>query len=126
MPGRSFLVGWLQRAEPKGRAACVKVASRVAASESGSGPGPSRRKSGVRLGASKRAKEWAAGQWPEPMGEWSMESEGLGLVRLKGRGVPGEVGRAWVTCRFVTGPGESHSFKQFQGPDGPGRTLLVA
>jgi hypothetical protein len=28
-------------------------------------------------------------------------------VQLKGRGVPGEVGRARVTCRCVTGLGEA-------------------
>jgi hypothetical protein len=44
----------------------------------------------------------------EPMGRWSAESEALGLVQLKGRVVPGEVGRAQVTCRCVTGLGESH------------------
>ena len=42
------------------------------------------------------------------MGRWSAQSEALGLVQLKGRGVPGEVGRARVTCRCVTGLGESH------------------
>jgi hypothetical protein len=56
-------------------------------------------------------QERAAGQWPEPMGEWSAESEALGLVQLKGRGVPGEVGRARVTCRCVTGLGESQRGK---------------
>jgi hypothetical protein len=64
--------------------------------------------------AGKRAKrpslqERAAGQWPEPMGEWSAESEALGLVLLKGIGVPCEVGRARVTCRCVMGLGESQS-----------------
>ena len=43
------------------------------------------------------------------MGRWSAESEALGLVQLKGRGVPGEVGRARVTCRCVTGLGESQA-----------------
>ncbi len=37
VPGRSFLVGWLKRADPKGRAKCGKIVRRVAASESGSG-----------------------------------------------------------------------------------------
>jgi hypothetical protein len=63
------VVGWLQRAE--GRAACGKVASQVAASKSGSGPGPSRRKSGVRLGASKRAKESKSGQRGSGLGRWA-------------------------------------------------------
>ncbi len=54
------------------------------------------------------------------MGDWSAESEALGLVRLMGRGVPGEVGRARVTRRCVTGLGES----QRHGGQTPGRVSI--
>ncbi len=97
-PGLAEAAG---RAE--GRAACGRLRARahVAASESGSRAGPSRRSAAC---VGKRAERPRA---PEPMGRRSAESDALGLVQLKGCGVPGEVGRARVTCRCVTGLGES-------------------
>jgi hypothetical protein len=80
------------------------------------GPEPMSGVRRVRAGGPKRPR---AGQWREPMGEWSAEDEALGLVLLKGHGVPGEVGRARVTCRCVTGLGEIPSIG---GPDGPWRS----
>ncbi len=92
----------------------LRAQAHVTASESGSGAGPSRWKSGVRRAWARgpSVQQRTAGQWPEPMGEWSAESEALGLVQLKGHGVPGEVGRARVTCRCVMGLGESQSGKE--------------
>jgi hypothetical protein len=92
----------------------------------GSGAGPSRRKSGVRRAWARgpSVRERAAGQWPEPKDRWCAESEALGLVQLKGRGVPGEVGRARVTCRCVTGLGESQRGREENLPAEGGGVLV--
>jgi hypothetical protein len=45
-------------------------------------------------------------------------------VQLKGRGVPGEVGRARVTCRCVTGLGESQRGREENLPAEGGEVLV--
>jgi hypothetical protein len=102
-----------------GRAVCGRLRARahVAASESGSGAGPSRRKSGVRRAWTRgpSVQERAAGKWPEPMGRWSAESDALGLVQSKGRWVPGEVGRARVKCLCVKQQPANPRIKMIRG-----------
>jgi hypothetical protein len=83
------------RARAEGRVGCGVCGQEGQTYKSGQrGSGPSRWKSGVRRvrAGGPNVQERAAGQRPEPMGEWSAESEALGLVLLKGRKVPAPAG----------------------------------